>query len=102
MREEKLLFISKGYVSYLRGENPSTFPMRIIPKEAEIPKVKYNILGGEIPVNERLKYDKLILCEMMGYNMKLIINSLRKDYKIEIKKRKIVNNNDNMEEKKGK
>ena len=98
--DEKLLFISKGYVSYLRGENPSTFPMRIIPKEAKIPKVKYNILGGEIPVNERLKYDKLILCEMKGLQYETYHKYIEKRLQNRNQKKKDRNNNDNIEEKK--
>ena len=34
--EEILFEASKGYISYLRGENPSSFPVRLIPKEAVI------------------------------------------------------------------
>lgn len=98
--EEKLLFISKGYVSYLRGENPSTFPMRIIPKEAKIPKVKYNILGGEIPVNERMKYDKLILCELKGLQYETYHKFIEKRLQNRSEKKKDKSNNYNSEEKK--
>jgi hypothetical protein len=76
--KERLLTISKGYVSYLRGENPSTFPLRIVPKEAVTPELKYDIMGDEIPDNERMKYEKLILCDLRGLQYEVYHEHLNK------------------------
>ena len=93
--EERLLRISKGYVSYLRGENPSTFPLRLVPKEAKIPNVKYDVFGEEIPKDKRLKYEKLILCDMKGLQFRVYHEHLQKRLKKlednEEKKEKAVN-----------
>ena len=53
--EERLRTISKGYISYLRGENPVVFPMKITPLAVRTPKLKYDIYGLEIPAKNRLE-----------------------------------------------
>ena len=45
---------SKGYVSYLRGYNPYTYPTRVD--------------MGKIPKSNKIKYTKLIRCEMSEYH----------------------------------
>ena len=95
--EEKLLFISKGYVSYLRGENPSTFPLKLVPKEAEIPNIKYDILGEEIEKRNRIRYDKLILCDMKGVQYETYQGYIKKrleDKKKELEKEENSKNNE--------
>ena len=67
--KEKLLEISKGYISYLRGESPYTFPLRLYPKEAITPNVIYDIKGDEIDEDDRLKFSKLILCPMQNLQL---------------------------------
>jgi len=64
---ERLKELSKGYISYLRGENPVVFPLKIDPPEAFTPKIKYDIYGKVIPEDERLKYLKLYMCPMSKY-----------------------------------
>lgn len=54
----------KGYVSYMRGENPFTFPIRLYPsinqdklvmKKENMPNFKITPLNSEIPEEERLQ-----------------------------------------------
>ena len=51
---------SKGYISYLKGENPNTFPTRFYPKNSIIPNLDYNIKGNKIPTNEKLRFTNLV------------------------------------------
>jgi hypothetical protein len=57
----------KGYISYLRGERPPAFPIKLFPKEADIPNIKYDLLGAELPKEKRIKFVKIIECEMGPY-----------------------------------
>lgn len=67
----------KGYVSYLRGENPVNFPIRIYPSDyndrlallpSEAPKK--DIFGKDIPTDDQMKF-------LITYNNKL--NGYQKD-----------------------
>lgn len=49
--EELIREKSKGYVSYLRGENPYTFPHRLSPQNNILQPFKYNIFGDEFREN---------------------------------------------------
>lgn len=62
--EELLRNLARGYVSYLRGENPVTFPQKVFPSFATVPDIKFDIKGQEIPKDDRLKYTKLTMCKM--------------------------------------
>lgn len=62
--------ISKGYISYLRGESPLTFPIRLYPKYSTVPNIKYTIYGEDIPPYERIKYLRLIECKMSDFQYK--------------------------------
>jgi hypothetical protein len=62
--EKILKEASRGYISYLRGENPITFPIRLYPTEAKTPKIKYDIYGDKISPTDELKYLKLVLDPM--------------------------------------
>lgn len=63
---------SKGIVSYLRGENPLAFPMRLDPhnknvdiiKQSQFPKLDFK--GERINEEEMLNHLKLIPCVMEG------------------------------------
>ena len=50
--------ILRGYISYSRGENPKTFPMRLYPKNIEYPD--YNYKG------EKLNENKLSFLQLFG------------------------------------
>lgn len=62
-----LLEKSKGYISYLRGETPPAFPVKLYPSIADTPEIKYDINGELIPEECRLHYLKLIECPMSKY-----------------------------------
>lgn len=64
---KRLMEKSKGYISYLRGETPPSFPVKLYPDEAHTPEIKYNINGELIPEDDRLHYLKLIECPMSKY-----------------------------------
>ena len=63
--KNKLVEVCTGYVSYMRGENPFSFPIRIFPKDlsdrylVKTPP-EYDIMGDEIPVKRRSKDVQLI------------------------------------------
>ena len=65
--EERLRTISKGYISYLRGETPGIFPMKITPSSVRTPKLKYDIYGAEIPEKNKMESLKLNMCKMMEF-----------------------------------
>ena len=65
--EEILKQLSKGYVSYLRGENPVVFPLKLYPRVAITPKIVYDIYGDMIPEGDRLKSLELYMCGMSKY-----------------------------------
>lgn len=59
---------SKGYISYLKGDNPYTFPIKLIPKEARVlSEVKIDINNKFIPKEDRLKEVKVIPCNMSDF-----------------------------------
>jgi hypothetical protein len=65
--EERLRTISKGYISYLRGETPGIFPMKITPLAVRTPNLKYDIYGAEIPDKNKMQSLKLNMCKMSEY-----------------------------------
>lgn len=62
--EDILRDIFKGYISYVRSEKPFKFPFRIYPENSIIPDYKYYMNGDPIPLEKRIRYTPLILCEM--------------------------------------
>ena len=62
--KEYLANTAQGYISYLRGEDPVTFPARIYPSNAVVPKFKYNMYGELIPKKNRMQFLKIIECPM--------------------------------------
>jgi hypothetical protein len=89
--EKKLREAFKGYVSYVRGEKPFIFPFRIYPKNALVPDYKYYISGKKIEDDKRIKYTKIILCNMKNVQSNTYTYYLRK----KIKEGKIKENIDN-------
>jgi hypothetical protein len=60
---------TKGYISYVRGENPFRFPLGIYPEEQVIKKNEFPIkdnLGQEISEEKRIKDLKIVPCVMNG------------------------------------
>ena len=70
---------SKGYISYLRGENPLTFPYRLYPNEN---KVKDNIVkdlfGNRLEDNNKLLFLELYGSELKGKQLKVYNQEIRK------------------------
>ena len=62
--DKRLREVFNGYISYMRGEKPFIFPFRIYPKESMIPNAEYYMNGQKIENNKKIKYTKLILCNM--------------------------------------
>lgn len=63
---ELLIYKSRGYISYMRGENPISFPIRLDPK-VTIPSNMFpiNNVKGE-RIETKLKHLKIIGCVMKG------------------------------------
>jgi len=96
--KELLMRKANGYISYVRGENPYTFPFRIYPNEFApsktfntniIPYPKYQLNGQ--PINNKKTIQKLSLflteigsVQEMGYNY--IISLLREKIKGQVTK----------------
>ena len=74
---ERLKEISKGYISFLRGENPIIFPLKIEPADATVPDIKFDIYGKKIPPDERFKRLKLLLCNMSQYQYEQYMKKLK-------------------------
>jgi superfamily II DNA or RNA helicase len=75
---EKLLEISKGYISYVRGANPISFPQKLLPNmsgnelivqenELYFPNPVNKMNGKPLGVSESIKYNPLIKCTMSDY-----------------------------------
>lgn len=90
--EDRLRKISKGYISYLRGENPIIFPMKITPLTVRTPKLKYDIYGIEIPAKNRMESLKLNMCKMSDYQWEQYYSKLIS------KVNDITDNNSNIED----
>jgi hypothetical protein len=73
-----LIQASRGYISYMRGENPYTFPTRLLPtinndKHVFLAqdKPKYDIFGIEISKTNTLENLQLIKSEMSTYQQNI-------------------------------
>lgn len=87
--EDKLREYFKGYVSYIRSEKPETFPFRIYPKDALVPAFSKYMSGDIINPEKRLKYTKIVLCDMENVQLNTYLYHYFKDYK------RIINKNNN-------
>jgi hypothetical protein len=63
---EKIKKLSKGYISYLRGIDPTTFPNRIEVGDFSKP--------SDVPKKEYIKYTPLVRCEMSKLQYKTYLN----------------------------
>lgn len=88
---ETLMERMRGYISYVRGENPIRFPLRLTPTIATIPKVQYDWKGEKIDDFDNLKH--LQICPVsMSKEHYALYNTLFKEY-IEILADSSSNNN---------
>lgn len=93
----KELFIRKatGYISYIRGENPYTFPFRVYPDRFSIDHTfqsiheypKYQLNGQRIPDNKKMSKLSVFLTaigeqQLVGYNyiMHVLRQRLKQDH----------------------
>lgn len=82
---EKLLKeMAKGYISYVRGGDPPRFPYKIIPPESKVPKPKFFFNGTKIPESEKIKFTRVIKCEMQNYQYRTYKASLKTELKSKI------------------
>ena len=83
---------TKGYISYVRGENPYRFPLGIYPEEQVLKKDQFpnkDNLGVEIKEDQRIKDLKIIPCEMKSLQ-KQVYELMENDTKREDIKKKSV------------
>ena len=75
--EEYLKELCKGYISYVRGENPISFP-QILPAvdSTYLPKPQFDEKGAPFPQEEYIKYTPLLKCEMSDYQFTEYWNTL--------------------------
>jgi len=64
---------SKGYISYLRGENPTTFPYRLYPlnKEKILVNNKLDIFGNKLNKDNNLSFLNLYSSKLCGVQKKM-------------------------------
>jgi hypothetical protein len=77
---EKLLKeASRGYFSYIRGDDPPRFPYNITPPESKIPNPTYSIDGKKLKDNEKIRTIRVIECKMSNYQYSTYKASIKKD-----------------------
>lgn len=79
--QKRLEEACQGYISYLRGEDPVSFPLKIYPNDSQVLDIKYDYKGIEIPENDRFKKLKLAVCQMSDYQYKCYRAKLTEDSK---------------------
>ena len=74
----------QGYVSYLRGENPVSFPVRLYPKHNEENIISsdnspsLNIFGEEIDEDDKLSFLELYSSTLVGHQKDVYLNEILK------------------------
>tara|TARA_B110000971_G_scaffold34965_1_gene32861 strand:- start:14237 stop:17425 length:3189 start_codon:yes stop_codon:yes gene_type:complete len=68
---EKLIKALNGYVSYVRGENPYTYPVKIYPSFTDILTYNKNMKGETIDLDKKLRYNKTFNCLMKKKQLQL-------------------------------
>ena len=85
-----LLSASQGYVSYMRGENPFSFPFRLYPKDIGDKNVittfpSYDNKEKEIPKSKRIQNLQLIGSEMSPKQISAYLELMPKNLEVEEK-----------------
>ncbi len=76
---EKLRSVFKGYISYIRGENPDSFPMKFFPSNAITnPNIEYDMSGAKIDKTKKIQYTPIVQCPMSGIQYNTYMNQLEK------------------------
>ena len=65
---------SRGYISYLRGENPKTFPIRLYPEKGIKDTYSKNDMQGNILENRKMNTFKLYNNKMEGHQKEVYEN----------------------------
>jgi hypothetical protein len=73
----------KGYISYLRGENPVSFPIRLYPNHdkerlMKSPGMPTDIFGNEIPDKKRLSFLELFCSPLMNHQKSIYMSEMIK------------------------
>lgn len=82
--EALLKEMCRGYISYVRGGDPPRFPFSLIPPEAKVPSARYQFNGELIPQKKRIRYTKVILCNMESFQKREYKNILKQERKKKI------------------
>ena len=76
--------ITRGYVSYMRGENPYSFPFRLFPSinDPKDPRIlkgypSTDVYGVKIPDEQKVKFLEIVTSKMSDYQYK-VYNSFKK------------------------
>ena len=83
INEGLLKYKSNGYISYLRGENPISFPIRLYPRHnsekiIKKPGFPIDIFGKEISDEKRLSFLELYSSELVGKQYEIYMNHCHK------------------------
>ena len=78
--EDKLRDYFKGYVSYIRSEKPDHFPFRIYPNNSLIPSFDKYMSGSPIDTERKIKYTKIILCDMQNVQANTYLYHYNKEH----------------------
>lgn len=79
-QEEKFRDWAQNYVSFVRGENPFTFPFRLPPpKVVNQSEINTTFLNKNLGDNERLKYLSLVESKAQGIQLEVLSKSDRTD-----------------------
>lgn len=87
---KKLIEAARGYVSYMRGENPFTFPFRLYPSINNDPKVMTKFPSLDITSKKIKEEDKIRFLEIVGSQM----SDYQKAIYTQFKRRVIIDEND--------
>jgi len=69
-REEEFRLLVQQYVSFVKGDNPFTFPFRLLPPNPAPPTTKIDVTGKAI--TERLKYLQVVASQVQGQQKSLL------------------------------
>lgn len=83
MNMEYLKDKCKGYISYLRGENPISFPIRLYPNHdkerlMKSPGESIDVFGNEILDDKRLSFLELFCSPLINHQKNIYINEISK------------------------
>ena len=69
---------AKGYISYFKGSNPISFPVRINPLENIIPKYSNDMFGRKIDNQDKIKYTYIYPSYMSKYQFNYYNETIQK------------------------